>query len=243
MASPEIELQMLYRAKYEEKKDDQHVRFATKLSKIGEPFGFDIGECPKFGKDTLAFYPDKCKAVKGLRYYGMYRYKSELNREEYYSTFGKDETFEVKFRISNKELNYKEILHIHYPKLIDAYMPYKAVVYFADYFYLYVVDAKQNDPMYQKLELNPTIKINWRNNIYTLHPAQFWDKELCELALGYSPEEVIKRLNGVKFNGAPIPLVMPLLDGVYIVLNDDPKLDYETFVAMNRFYKDILGLI
>ena len=83
MASPEITLMMFYRAKYEEKKDDQHARFAKKLSKIGEPLGFDIGECPKFGKDTLAFYPDKCKSVKGLRYYGMYRYKSEINKEEY----------------------------------------------------------------------------------------------------------------------------------------------------------------
>lgn len=234
---------MLYRAKYEEKKDDQHARFAQKLSKIGEPLGFDIGDCPKFEKDTLAFYPDKCKGIKGLRYYGMYRYKSEINKEDFFGVFGQDETFQVRFKISNKELNYQEILHTHYPKLIDAYMPYKAMVYFGDYMYEYTGGYDNTNEDYKKLEQNPAIRVDWRNNIYTLHPAQFWDKELCELALGYEPEEVIKRLTGVVFNGAPIPLVMPLLDGVYIVLNDDPQLDYETFVAMNTFYKDILGLI
>ena len=234
---------MFYKAKYEEKKDDQHARFAEKLSKIGEPLGFDIGECPKFGKDVLACYHGKHKTIKGLSFGGDYDYKSEINKEGFFGVFGSDETFKVTFNTSNKELNYKEILHIHYPKLIDAYMPYKASVSCGSYVSDYCGGYERLNETYNKLRDNPAIEVDGRNNIYTLYPAQFWDAQLCELALGYGPEEVIKRLTGVEFNGAPTPLVMPLLDGVYIVLNDDPKLDYETFVAMNRFYKDILGLI
>jgi len=79
--------------------------------------------------------------------------------------------------------------------------------------------------------------VDGRNNIYTLHPAHFWDSELCRRALGYGPEEVIDRLTGV------CPSVIPLLDGVYIVLNDDPKLTYESYVEMNSAIKPILGLI
>jgi hypothetical protein len=33
------------------------------------------------------------------------------------------------------------------------------------------------------------------------------------------------------------------MDGVYLVLNDDPQLTYEEFVAMNERYKAMLGLV
>lgn len=243
MASPEIKIKMFYRAKYEEMKDDQHTQFAERLSKIGEPLGFDIGPCPKFGKNVIAGYNGKHKSIKGLRYGGHYLYKSEINREDFLGVFGQDESFEITFRMSNKSLDYKEILHIHYPKVIEAYMPYRGVLYFDNYFCTYTGGYQNINEDYDKLCANEALQVDGRNNIYTLHPAQFWDKQLCELALGYGPEEVIRRLRGAVFQGAAIPLITPLLDGVYIVLNDDPKLYYDTYVAMNRFYKDLLGLI
>ena len=79
--------------------------------------------------------------------------------------------------------------------------------------------------------------IDGRNCIYTLKPAMFWDALLCRRALGYGPEEVIRRLDG------RVPLVRPLMDGVYIVFNDDIGLTYAQFVEMNERNKAILGLV
>ena len=33
------------------------------------------------------------------------------------------------------------------------------------------------------------------------------------------------------------------MDGVYLVLNDDPGMSYETFVEVNEQIKPILGLV
>ena len=75
-----------------------------------------------------------------------------------------------------------------------------------------------------------------RNFIYTLYPAQFWDAELCQHALGYGPDEVVARLRG------KVPQVERLRNGVYLVLNDDPNLSFDEFIKMNESYKNILDL-
>ena len=64
----------------------------------------------------------------------------------------------------------------------------------------------------------------------------YWDAELCQRALGYDRDEVIRRLAG------KVPRVDPLMDGVYVVFNDDPALSYENFVQMNQNGKALLGL-
>ena len=38
-------------------------------------------------------------------------------------------------------------------------------------------------------------------------------------------------------------LVEPLLDGVYVVFDDNPALSYEAFVRMNQRFKAILGIV
>ena len=39
-----------------------------------------------------------------------------------------------------------------------------------------------------------------------------------------------------------MPLVRPLMDGVYTVLNDNPNLSFEDFCVFNDRFKPILGL-
>ena len=77
---------------------------------------------------------------------------------------------------------------------------------------------------------------NGRNNIYTLSPACYWDGDLCQTALGYGCDEVIRRLAG------KVPDVHPLADGVYIIFNDDPLLSFDDFLAIQHTFKPILGL-
>jgi hypothetical protein len=40
-----------------------------------------------------------------------------------------------------------------------------------------------------------------------------------------------------------VPLVMPLMDGVYTVFSDNPDLTYEEFVAINDPFEPMPGLI
>ena len=87
-----------------------------------------------------------------------------------------------------------------------------------------------------KLRLDPSIDVNGRNNIFTLNVAEYWDAELCQRALGYGRDEVIKRLSG------KVPLVRPLMDGVYVVFSDNPDLTFEEFCAYNDRLKPVLGL-
>lgn len=89
---------------------------------------------------------------------------------------------------------------------------------------------------YNELRANPEIDVDGRNNIYTLHAAQYWDSKLCQRALEYGPDEVVMRLAG------KVPKVERLGDGVYIVLNDDPAMSYDDFLSLNERCKEMLGL-
>ena len=90
-------------------------------------------------------------------------------------------------------------------------------------------------PAYNDLRAHG-ITPNGRNNIYTLSPACYWDKDLCQTALGYDRDEVIRRLAG------KVPDVRPLADGVYIIFNDNPLLSFDDFLAIQHTFKPILGL-
>jgi hypothetical protein len=157
--------------------------------------------------------------------------------------------------ISHEELlpalNYTALLHEHFPKVINAFRGYRAKVSFSQYYYRglsyensYYKGTCSDDRsrssdenlIYDRLRQDPSIDIDGRNNIYTLYPAQYWDAELCQRALGYSPQEVIVRLEG------HVPCVHPLMDGVYLVLNEEPQLEYSEFLQMNGTYKPLLGL-
>ena len=87
-----------------------------------------------------------------------------------------------------------------------------------------------------RLFSDPSVDTDGRSFIYTLHPAQFWDAELCRRALGFDRDEVIRRTRDVAI------VAEPVLDGVYLVLNDDPNLTYEAFVEMNERIRPLLGL-
>jgi hypothetical protein len=94
---------------------------------------------------------------------------------------------------------------------------------------------QSNEPL-RRFPADPSIDTNDRNNIVTLEPAMYRDGLLCQRALGYDRDEVIRRLQG------KVPLVMPLMDGVYTVFSDNPDLTYEEFVAINDRFKPVLGL-
>ena len=145
-----------------------------------------------------------------------------------------DEHVRYGFKVSNREINYSCVINNQVPQVVEAFEPYRTCVYYDSYAFKYQGRSFEDNPTYFNLRENKSIDVDGRNNIYTLHPAQFWDAELCERALGYGPDEVVARLQG------KVQDVRRLTNGVYLVLNDDPKLTYEDFVKMNEQIKPIL---
>lgn len=236
MSAAELELWLYARPDKERSIEDRHAEVMRKLSCVDGPLGFmglHIPEAPDVGDGLAAVFAVK-SSIRGLRIIGDYVFRGEKYLYKDKARF--DEHLRYKFKISNKLINYTDILSVNYPKVIEAFGSYRAEVYFDSYPYRYE-DEESANTFYKKLRSDENIDFNGRNNIFTINPAQFWDAELCHRALGFGPEEVIARLKGA------CKLAMPLLDGVYVVFNDDPEMTYEEYVEMNNIIKPILGLL
>ena len=178
--------------------------------------------------DLSAFYSVKYpQSVIG--HYGSYY----IRDEEYISD---DKTSDDKFAFEVKKLtaeDYQDVLRYRFPEVISAMHGYRAVAYVGYHSSQY---CQLHESERRRLIDQRNVDPDGRNNVFTLDVAKFWDGELCQRALGYGRDEVIKRLTG------KVPLVQPLLDGVYVVFNDDPDLTFEEFCAYNDRLKPVLGL-
>lgn len=234
MSKVKIDLMVYHRPDARESIDDRYSSISKAMQELDGPFSWrDVSIPPvpvvKKGNYDATFsvkYP-----TKGLQHFGVFTWRNEA----YLSSNHKsdDDKMSWQFNLTNPAMNYHEILYSHFPQLSAAFSSYRAIAYYGGHFVRFddVHEAK-----IVSLRKIPGISIDGRNNIFTLHPAQYWDAELCHKALGYGPEEVVRRLDG------QVPLVRPLMDGVYTVLNDDPDLSFEAFCAINDRFKPILGL-
>jgi hypothetical protein len=189
---------------------------------------------PQFGTGLTAHFlftsPEEQK-----RGFGNFTYRGESYAYEDRAAF--DDRMVMAADNSGLFENYAEILHRRFPAVIEAYGSYRAVMFYGLHGTRYGGGWQRDNPVYRQLSADPAIDVDGRNNIFTLEPAMYWDAQLCRRALGYDRDEVIRRLRG------EVPLVMPLMDGVYTVFNDAHDLGYEEFLAMNDRFKPILGLI
>jgi hypothetical protein len=237
-----------------------HERFIDLMLKIPGPLGFEGAERaipPVFGFESDGFphsstgYNVKGR-MRGVQFIGDYRIPDVYGRtgpeQCAKSYFGDD--LKYRWKITNKKIDYPYALHENLPTVIGAFGGRFATVDLCYYDQAYCAGQHADgewqydadgframlNPIYNRLKADPSIDVDGWNNIYTLYPAQFWEGGRCERALGYDRDEVIRRLAG------KVPLVRPLLDGVYIVLNDNPDITYDEYYAMNIEYKALLGL-
>lgn len=217
--------------------NQRHAEIMDRMSRIGAPLGvagLELPAAPSCGDGLIATYTVKLP-IRGLRFVGDYAYRGD--RYIYEGRASNDEHLRFVFKISNKTIDYKFVVNEHLPKVIEAFKGYKAHVTYDLYDLYYQGGLNDDNLAYNRLREDKTIDVDGRNNIYTLFPAQFWDAAFCQRTLGYGPDEVIARLQGKCL------MAVRLMDGVYLVLNDDPGMSYETFVEMNEQIKPILGLV
>ncbi len=164
-----------------------------------------------------------------LKHRGAYRIR---DTRYIYDEKTSDDTFAFEVKKLNVD-EYRDTLCRQFPEAIGAVRGYRAAAYVKFYSSEYSdLHRSERSALREKANADP----DGRDNIFTLQPAQFWDAELCQRALGCGRDEVIKRLTG------KVPLVRPLMDGVYVVFNDNPDLTFEEFCAYNDRLKPVLGL-
>ena len=232
-----ISLCMYYRATHVEPVEKRHGEVVARMREIGPPLGWanlDIPSAPDFGGELAAIYRVKYPNHE-IKCHADYNYRGD-GRHLFDKTADDDGLF-IEFHLPSKTLNYADILREHFARSIQAFQGYRASVFFGHHNLDYHGGIKRTNPIYNRLLVDKLVDVDGRNNIFTLEPAMYWDALLCQRALGYDRDEVIRRLKG------QVPKVMPLMDGVYTVFNDDPNLSYEEFVAINDKFKPILGLI
>ncbi len=216
--------------------EERHARFFERMCRIGPPLGYaglEPPPAPDCGDDLAAVFSMKYP-IRGLMSFGNYSFRGADYKWKDKASY--DEHLDFKFKLSNKRLDYSDIIKMQLPLIIEAFEPYRCTVEYSDHKFTYSGGLNRTNPAYNALLSEEGIDVNGRNNIYTLNPAQFWDGELCQRALGFDRDEVIRRLKDVAV------LARPVMDGVYLVLNDDPQLTYEAFVEMNERIKPMLGL-
>lgn len=237
MSEDHFEIWLRYCARHDESIAQRHAEFMANMARIGPPLGFagmKLPPTPDCGAELVALYHARYP-VRGLWIEGEYLYRGE--RYVYKDRSGYDDLVRIVFKPTNPALDFRAILHDHLPQVTAAYRAYRMDAGQGFYGTNYCGGVGRTNPVYNRLRHDPVIDVDGRNNIYVLESAQYWDGELCRRALGYGPDEVIRRLQ------SEAPFVAPLLDGVYLVLSDDPQLTYDQFVSMNERYKEILGLI
>lgn len=237
MSAADIELWIYARPDRTLTIDERHAEVMSRMSRVGAPLGFaglELPVTPSCGDGLVATYAIKLQA-RGLRCVGDYAYRGD--RCSYEDRASSDEHLRFAFKVSNKAIDYRDVVTGHLPKVVEAFNGYKAHVFYDLHGLYYQGGLSDENLIYNRLREDVAIDVDGRNNIYTLHPAQFWDAELCQRALGYGPDEVIARLHGICLSA------VRLMDGVYLVLNDDPCLTFEAYVEMNERIKPVLGLV
>ena len=234
MADPDMEIWLYARPDRALPIEQRHAQVMARMAKVPPPLGFEgvvLPPAPSCGDALSAHYQVKM-STKGLRCFGDYRYRGERYVYEDRASF--DEHIIYGFRHTNKKIDYHFLVHENLPLVIEAFGAYQTHLS-PHYYGMNYMDVDRDNSPYRRLR-EQGVDVNGRGNIFTLYPAQFWDAELCQRALGYGPDEVMRRLSG------KIPRVQPVLDGVYLVFNDDLNLTQEDFNAINDIYKPILGL-
>jgi hypothetical protein len=224
---------MHYRAAHEEAIEDRHSVFVDRMMTLPPPLGWrglNVPPAPDCGDELGASF-EVIYPIPGLELDGRYVFRG--NTYQYRDEATYDDKVWITFAPKSAQLDYRQMLHEHLAHAMKAFQGYAGHGYFGGYVVKYEdLHAAEIQALYNR----PGVDVNGRNNIFTLNVVQYWDAELCQRALGYGRDEVIKRLTG------RVPMVQPLMDGVYTVFNDNPDLTFEEFCAYNDRLKPVLGI-
>ncbi len=233
MNDPKFQYFMHYRPIEGQTVEQRHAVVIEAMRKLPPPLGWEglrIPSAPDFGEGLSAYF-EVAYETPGIELVGEYIYRGGTYAPR--DSASSDDRIVIEFNSRNRHIEYRSMLHQNLLDATSAFGGYLARGFYSDYSTQYH-DLHRAE--LDRLLEDPEHDLNGRNNIFSLQVVQYWDAELCQRALGYGRDEVIKRLTG------KVPLVRPLMDGVYVVFNDNPDLTFEEFCAYNDRLKPVLGL-
>jgi hypothetical protein len=238
-----------HRARPDEIVAQRHAAMTERLRAFAGPFGLESVCRPSalVFADGGYWHGVRQDDASAVAMSGWYTFRGDRVLED---KAVEDDHFHYQFNACDARLDYQKLIHDDFKQAIAALDGYRAIWHYSRHGLAYrrgyyeEEDAPRDDydwpidstEQYKAVCADKSLDVDGRNSLYTLYPAQYWDAELCQRALGYGPDEVIKRLQD------KAPRAEKLGNGVYTVLNDDPKISYEDFLAMNNKYKALLGL-
>lgn len=214
--------------------DERHRSVVQGMQNLQSPFSWrdlEVPAAPLRGRgDFSAIYELKYPSVP-IFHTGSYQIRDP---KYLYDEAASDDRFSFEFKLDAPAFEYSSLVHQHLPDLVAAIGGYRARLPYG-HFAIPYGDLHQKER--KRLRDDNSIDTDGRNNIFSLDPVHFWNETLCQKALGFGRDEVIRRLTG------KVPLVKPLMDGVYVVFSDDPDLTFEEYCAYNDALKPVLDLI
>jgi hypothetical protein len=234
MLDKHIAIRCFYRPKAEDPHERRHAEIYENFKDFPYPFNFPIGqEAPDFGRKVLIFSRTKHEEVNTLSFSSSYnyRYNGAITNDIRLANY---DQLEIKFGHNKLEIDYHKALFELFPKVVELYGGCRAEVLIRNIWIRY---QDQFEEFRKSIVSEGKVDFDGKDHIFNLHPAQHWSNDLCKKALGYDAKEAIKRLEK-----AGALLAIPVLDGVYCVLNDNRDLELEEFTEMNNKFKQALGI-
>jgi hypothetical protein len=232
-----VEFQLRYRANRPGSlsMEEQNAEMMARMVRMDLPFGLNwLNEWPVVTVEKEDDWTEFFGIVYPENQVGCHLYYTNLrdNEEEISCDDVINYVIEDSATIAGE---YHNILHNQYPVMIEHFKAYSGTLWMMEYIFKY-------DEMCPEVPLEYFRGGAPRSDIFYLHPAQYWDEEMCYTNLGYGPEEVIRRLERARFKGRAIPRVQEINGGVYSVMSDEANMSYEEFEAMNKYYAKVLGI-
>lgn len=202
MATSFVQLEFRRRADCSESIEDIHSKVVDGLSRFSPPLGYKghkvPGVPPVAGNLSTTVALDLL-STRGEKSYINYQLRSPAYLKDQ-SKF--DDTLFV--RAKKRDVDVAVLMREVFPAYIDMFSCYKATI---------------SDPEKRLSDWDDIVElcektgkdVDGRDGVYRIHPANFFDRELCRRAFGLTPEDIAGRLDG------KVDTVRLLGDGVLIV--------------------------
>jgi hypothetical protein len=228
-ATSEIyELELRHRAAVNESIRDRHHKFMQAMARYAPPWGLKGLPIPP-ARDVAPGDLVAVVTLRGLTANDKWSYLKHTFRSERYlrDTAQFDDIAIIHFKIGAAAHRLRELFDEVLPAYVEAFDCYKATICDPD------IRLGDWDRVVQ-LSNSSGKDVDGRDGVYRIHPANYFDSELCGRAFGLAPEKIIERLQG------KVEKVSAFRDGLLLVCDSSIPLSRDEYERMDAGTKSLL---
>tara|TARA_B100000745_G_C20097845_1_gene375425 strand:+ start:205 stop:846 length:642 start_codon:yes stop_codon:yes gene_type:complete len=177
--------------------ESKHSKLISSLEHLSANWNLSSSQSPSLspGDPCAVLTISKClpKGVRGeIVYQRRLPYDDKASNDDY-----------ISINFDPNKVEYKKLIEQIFPGYISAFQPYWANIYDEEFTFLDFTEIRKQ-------------QIEARHQIYRISPVTYLHQNYTQRALGMTPEQVIKKLDG---NVERVELIS---GGVYIILSSYP---------------------